>query len=77
MSTAELKMELINRITNTENEALLKAVSEFLANHSGDTVYQLSDEQVQAVNEARIQYKKGEFHTNDDLQKDMDEWLKD
>ena len=38
-------------------------------------VYKLSEEQKKAVNEARQQIKNGQFLTDDEANKDIDEWL--
>ena len=40
-------------------------------------VHQLTTEQLSAVEEAQAQYKKGEFITDEELQKELSKWLKD
>lgn len=39
-------------------------------------VYHLTEEQVLAIEEAREQYKKGEFLTNEEVDRETEEWLK-
>lgn len=76
MSSAELKKRLIDKIQKTDNESLLEEAFRLLQLESEDIeVYKLSDEQKSAVNEAREQIKRGEFLTDDEANKDIDEWL--
>ena len=76
MSSAELKKRLIDKIQKTDNENLLQEAFRLLQLESEDIeVYKLSDEQRSAVNEAREQIKRGEFLTDDEANKDVDEWL--
>lgn len=76
MSSAELKKRLIDKIQKTDNENLLEEAFRLLQLESEDIeVYKLSDEQKSAVNEAREQIKRGEFLTDDEANKDVDEWL--
>lgn len=76
MSNAELKKRLIDKIQKTDNEDLLEEAFRLLQLESEDIeVYKLSDEQKSAVNEAREQIERGEFLTDDQVNKDVDEWL--
>jgi predicted transcriptional regulator len=76
MSSAELKKRLIDKIQKTDNQILLEEAFRLLQLESEDIeVYKLSEEQKSAVNEAREQIKRGEFLTDDEANKDTDEWL--
>jgi predicted transcriptional regulator len=76
MSSAELKKRLIDKIQKMDNENLLEEAFRLLQLESEDIeVYKLSDEQKSAVNEAHEQIKRGEFLTDDEANKDIDEWL--
>ena len=76
MSSAELKKRLIDKIQKTDNENLLEEAFRLLQMESEDIeIYKLSDEQKSAVNEAREQIKRGEFFTDEEANKDVDEWL--
>ena len=76
MSSAELKKRLIDKIQKTDNQNLLEEAFRLLQLESEDIeVYKLSDEQKSAVNEAREQIKRGEILTDDEANKDVDEWL--
>jgi replicative DNA helicase len=76
MSTVELRKRLIEKIQKTENENLLLEAYRLLELENEDLeVYKLSDEQMNVVNEARQQIKNGQYLTNDQANKDIDEWL--
>lgn len=76
MSGAELKKRLIERIQKIDDVNLLGEAFRLLQPKSEDIdVYRLSEEQRAAVNEAREQYARGEFLTDDEVNKNIDEWL--
>lgn len=76
MSTLELRKRLIEKIQKTDNESLLREVYRLLELETEDIeVYKLSNDQKDAVNEARQQIKKGQFLTSDQANKEIDEWL--
>ena len=76
MSTAELKIKLINEIAESNNEDLLKEVYRLLEIEEGDVLpYPLSDEQISMVHEAQADVKRGNFLNEEDANKETDEWL--
>ncbi|MEO7176925.1 MAG: hypothetical protein ABIV51_13455 [Saprospiraceae bacterium] len=77
MSTIELRKRLIEKIQKTDNVNLLEEAYRMLELETQDIeVYKLTDEQRKAVNEGRQQIKNGEFLTDVEANKDIDEWLK-
>ena len=74
MSVNDLKKALVGKIAETNDEELLKVVYRLLDNQE---VYQLSPEQLSAVEEAQAQYRRGEYITDEELQKEFSKWLKD
>ena len=77
MSTIELRKRLIEKIQKTNNENLLEEAYRLLELETQDIeVYKLTDEQRKAINEARQQIKNGEFLTDEQANKEIDEWLK-
>ena len=77
MSTSELKKRLIDKIKETDNNNLLEEAFRLLQLESEDIeAYKLSEDQKNAVNEARQQIKNGQFLTDDEGNKDIDEWLR-
>ncbi len=76
MSTAELKKKLISRIKDTDDKAVLREVERILGSDTKKSkLYKLSDEQVRAVQEAREEIKRGKFLTNEEVDKEIDQWL--
>ena len=76
MSTAELKTKIIKEITESENEELLRDVFRLLEIEGGDNdIYILSEEQERAINKAQASVRAGNFFTEEEVNKKMDEWL--
>lgn len=76
MTAKELKKSLIHKIDISENNELLEEMYRLIANEETDiSVYELSEEQLKAVEEGQLQYKKGEFLTEEQADKDIEEWL--
>ena len=76
MSTIELRKRLIDKIQKTDNENLLGEAYRLLELETEDIeVYKLTDDQRKAVNEARQQIKNGQFLTDEQANKETDEWL--
>jgi hypothetical protein len=76
MTVTELKKRLIGKINQIENNELLEEMYRLIANEETDiSVYELSEEQIIAVEEGQLQYKNGEIITDDQADKDIEEWL--
>ena len=76
MSTIELKKRLIDKIQKTENEGLLEEAYRLLELETSDIeIYKLSDNRKLIVEESRQQIKNGQFLTDEQANKEIDEWL--
>jgi hypothetical protein len=76
MSTIELRRRLIDKIQKTENEDLLAEAYRLLELETEDIeMYKLNDDQRKAINEARQQINSGQFLTDEQSNKEIDEWL--
>ena len=76
MTAKKLKKRLIHKIDQSENNELLEEMYRLIANEEADiSIYELSEEQIKVVEEGQLQYKNGEFLTEDQADKDIDEWL--
>lgn len=76
MSTTELRKRLIDKIQKTDNENLLEEAYRLLELETEDIeIYKLTEDQRRAINEARQQIKNGQFLTDDQANKEIDEWL--
>ena len=76
MRTVEVKKMLIEKINLSSNKNLLEEMYNFL-NHDNDAeLYKLSQAQKDAIAEGREQIKNGQFLTNDQVNDEIEEWLK-
>lgn len=75
MSTIELKKNIISKITETEDLNLLEDVLKVLGMQTESQVFILNKEQRAAIEAGRADIRNGKFLTNEDVEKDLDEWL--
>ena len=76
MSTVELRKRLIDKIQKTKDERILEEAYRLLELETEDIeIYKLNDDQKKAINEARQQIKNGQFLTEEQADKEIDEWL--
>ena len=77
MSTLELRKKVIEKIGKIENEDLLNEVNRLIDIEASDfEVYELNDEEKQAILEVENQIKNCEILTDEEAKKDIAEWLK-
>lgn len=76
MKKLEIKSKLIAEIEQIENVPLLETLYEILTTKAEENKYSLNEEQISAIEEARAQYKKGEFFSNEEVDRETREWLK-
>ena len=74
MKTTELKSKLIKRINKLEDDLLLEEINRLIENEESE-IYCFTDEESKSIEEAREQYTKGEFLSNEEANKEVDEWL--
>ena len=76
MSTIELRKLLIEKIQLTDDDKLLEKASRLLEVEIEESdVYILNDKQKEAIEEGRKQIIKGEYLTDEESNKEIDEWL--
>jgi hypothetical protein len=76
MATPTLKERLIEKIQQSDNETLLNEVSRLMdAEAADDAVYELNDAQKQAIATAQQQVRQGQYLTDEQANKEIDEWL--
>ena len=76
MSTIELRKLLIEKIQLTNDDKLLEEASRLLlVDIEESKVYILNDKQKEAIEEARKQIIKGAYLTDEESNKEIDEWL--
>lgn len=71
MSTAELKLDIINRIANLKESYIIEDIKKLLDFELDDSVYQISDAQRKRLTEAKTDKVLTESQAN----KEIEEWL--
>jgi hypothetical protein len=88
MNIAELKLEIIAKIIAIDDVALLNKIQEIINDYESNSVaneptttYErirvFSDEEQRKINLAVQQYENGECISDEDAQKEIQEWLED
>jgi ABC-type lipoprotein export system ATPase subunit len=78
MSTIDLKERLIEKIQEIDNDDILAEAYRLLGlEFEGEEPFKLSLDQKNAVAEARAQIKTGAYLTDQEADKEIDEWLKE
>ncbi len=75
MSTAELKLDLINQITSITDKVKLKELLNFIKFQADESTYITNDEEKKAIKEAKNQISNGNGISNEDVQKEITSWL--
>lgn len=76
MTELEIKKKLIGKITRMKNEYLLQEIYRLVENEeSGTDIYTFSEDELNAIKEAKDQYRSGKYLNSDDADKEIDEWL--
>ena len=75
MSTAELKLNLINQSAGITDKVRLKEIMQLLKFQADESLYITNKEEKEAVKEAKNQIKNGDGISNEDVQKEITSWL--
>jgi hypothetical protein len=75
MASADLKERLIERIRRTEDLQLLEEISRLLELQEPDRIYHVNDQQRKNMSEGKEQIRNNQSISNEDANKDIDEWL--
>ena len=76
MTTIEMKNQVIGKINQLTDNELLMDIYKLLDDSIIDSdVYKLSDNHKIAIDSAISEIDNGEFLTNDQVNKEMNEWL--
>ena len=77
MSTVELRHIIIEQLSQIEDESFLTAIKTIIESKIYGGNYKLSDYQKERIDIAREELKYGRTITHDDLQKEINQWLKE
>lgn len=76
MTTIEMKNQVIGKINQLTDNELLMDINKLLDDSLLDSdVYKLSDNHKIAIDRAISQIDNGDFLTNDQVNKEINEWL--
>ena len=77
MSKAQLRNTVIHKIYGIEDEKFLKAINVILDTQSSTTpfVYKLTKQLKKDIKKSKEQIARGEYFTNEEVEKEMDQWL--
>ncbi len=77
MNTSDLKIDLINRITQLKEARIIEEIQKILDFELDQNEYTLTTEQNERVAEGREEYKNKAYLTEDQANQDIEEWLKE
>ena len=77
MTKIELKRKLKHRIDSIEDDMLLEEIFRLtgMEEDEDEEVFHFSDEQLKAVEEAELEYNRGDFISGEEADKIIREWL--
>lgn len=77
MSTAELKLQIIEKVSSINDESILEEIYRLVDIESGmDSIYQLSDQERKAIEVGLNDIKEGKIYTSGQADNLIKEWLK-
>ncbi len=71
-----LKQKLIEKIKSSQNEELLGQIFQIL-DETDQSHYHLSQEQIASIKKAKAQLERGEFLTQEEVEKEFEKWQKE
>ena len=76
MKVADLKHKIISKINQTSDNGLLEELYRLLSIDEYEfEILELSNEQKQQIDIAKKQYREGQFLSQEQADKEIDEWL--
>lgn len=75
MNTAEIKLDLITRITSITDKVRLEELLELLQFQSDSSAYITNEEENKAISEAKDQISDGKVFSNEEVQNEINTWL--
>lgn len=75
MTTKDLRDQVINKVSELEDESLLNDLIRLIDDSTDDEIYRVSDNHKEAINTAINQIEKGDYLTDEQSNKQIGEWL--
>jgi predicted transcriptional regulator len=76
MTVIELKEKLIAKIKETNDEQLLEHISDIIEYEHNGEIHVMSEGEIEAVREGLEQIKNGQCISNEEANRQVEEWLK-
>jgi len=77
MNTSELKLNIIQKITELKEVRVIEEIKRLLDFELDKGIYELSENQKSRVAEAREEYTNGKILTENEADNEIDQWLKE
>jgi predicted transcriptional regulator len=77
MTTIDLKKDLLHRIAAINDKSVLDAIKAIIDAKSKPTIYETTSEQRENIQEGQNQIARGESFTNEQVEQEIDKWLKE
>jgi len=75
MSTAELKLDLISEIAAITEKVKLKELLQLVKFQSEEQLFMTNDDEKKAITEARNQILEKKVSSNEEFQREIEQWL--
>ncbi len=75
MSTAELKLDLISEIAAIKEKVKLKELLQLVKFQSEEQLFITNDDEKKAITEARNQILEKKVSSNEEFQREIEQWL--
>ncbi len=77
MNTSDLKIDLIQRITQLKEPGIIAELQKLLDFELASDEYILTDSQKDRIAEGQEEYKQSAFLTDEQANQDIEQWLKE
>jgi predicted transcriptional regulator len=77
MTTIDLKNILIHKIAGINDKSFLNAIKTIIEAKEESIIYKTNSEQRKRIKEGKEQIAKGEYFTNEQVEINIDKWLKE
>lgn len=76
MKKGALKQRLIEQIELINDESILNHIEKYISiNFSNEKIYQLSEEDIDAITLSDVEFTNQQYITNSELKKKINSWL--
>jgi len=77
MSTAELKLDLINKISEMKEVGIIKEIKKLIDFELNEDVFELNQLQTDRIAEAREEYSNGQILSDKQANAEIEKWLRE